>query len=126
MAFTKYVNKKMVLKRFKVQGGGKPVQGSRVQCSRLGKGRKSGIVDGMSGMAWRKEHRGKAVNRESEIVNGVELGAHGIQGLHTDSLLCAFGIRNNCSIFTLDKNFDLYKKYLKIRLHTTRKEFSEQ
>jgi predicted nucleic acid-binding protein len=51
---------------------------------------------------------------------------HGIQGPHTDFLLCAFGVRNNCSIFTLDKDFDLYKKHLKIRLHTVRKEFSEQ
>ena len=51
---------------------------------------------------------------------------HGIQGSHTDFLLCAFGIKNECSIFTLDRDFDLYKKHLKIKLHAIREEFSEE
>jgi predicted nucleic acid-binding protein len=51
---------------------------------------------------------------------------HGIQGSHTDFLLCAFAVKNNCSIFTLDKDFDLYKKHLKIISHAVRNEFSEE
>ena len=51
---------------------------------------------------------------------------HGIQGSHTDFLLCAFSIKNECSIFTLDRDFDLYKKHLKIKFHAIREEFSEK
>jgi predicted nucleic acid-binding protein len=42
----------------------------------------------------------------------------GVQGSHTDFLICAFSTLNNCGIFTLDKDFDLYAKHLKIRLHS--------
>ncbi len=51
---------------------------------------------------------------------------HGVQGSHTDFLLCAFSVKNNCSIFTLDKDFDLYRQYLKIKLHSVRPELWEK
>ena len=47
---------------------------------------------------------------------------HGIQGSHIDFLICAVGIKNNYSLFTLDKDFAGYKKYIGIQLHTVRKE----
>jgi hypothetical protein len=51
-----------------------------------------------------------------------ECRRHGIQGSHTDFLLCAASIKNNCPIFTLDKDFNLYKEHIKINLHVVRKE----
>jgi len=42
----------------------------------------------------------------------------GVQGSHTDFLICAFGALSNCEIFTLDKDFDLYAKHIKIRLYS--------
>jgi len=41
---------------------------------------------------------------------------HGIQGSHTDFLICAVAHNNNLHIFTSDKDFDNYAKYLPIRL----------
>ncbi|MDT3738429.1 MAG: PIN domain-containing protein [Candidatus Kapabacteria bacterium] len=41
----------------------------------------------------------------------------GIQGSHTDFLICAVSIFYNIPIFTLDKDFENYKKYLPISLH---------
>jgi len=38
--------------------------------------------------------------------------SHGIQGSHTDYLICAVSVLNNYSIFTTDKDFEQYKKYL--------------
>lgn len=40
----------------------------------------------------------------------------GIQGSNTDFLICAIAIRNNFEIFTEDKDFNQYKKYLPIKL----------
>jgi len=51
-----------------------------------------------------------------------ECRRHGIQGSHRDFLLCAVSIKNNCPIFTLDKDFDRYKEHIKINLHVVRKE----
>jgi len=45
----------------------------------------------------------------------------GVQGSHTDFLICAFSALSNCDIFTLDKDFDLYTKHITIRLHSRRK-----
>lgn len=45
-----------------------------------------------------------------------ECRSHGIQGSHIDYLICAFAVNNDLIIFTLDKDFQNYKKYLKIRL----------
>lgn len=42
----------------------------------------------------------------------------GVQGSHTDFLICAFSALSNCDIFTLDKDFDLYTKHITIRLHS--------
>ena len=42
----------------------------------------------------------------------------GVQGSHTDFLICAFSALSNCEIFTLDKDFDLYTKHTTIRLHS--------
>lgn len=48
---------------------------------------------------------------------------NGIQGSHTDFLICAFSMRNKCPVFTLDKDFDLYKKHIDLLLHPVREEF---
>jgi hypothetical protein len=46
--------------------------------------------------------------------------ANGIQGSHTDYLLCAIAIRNHLPIFTVDKDFTHYAKYIKLQLHEIR------
>ena len=42
--------------------------------------------------------------------------ARGIQGSHTDFLICAVAQRRNMPIFTTDKNFTEFSKVLPIRL----------
>jgi predicted nucleic acid-binding protein len=44
----------------------------------------------------------------------------GIQGSHVDFLICAVGMRNDFSIFTLDGDFNHYQKHIKIMLHSQR------
>lgn len=41
----------------------------------------------------------------------------GVQGSHTDFLLCALSMRRDMPIFTTDKDFDLFSKHIKIHLH---------
>ena len=41
----------------------------------------------------------------------------GIQGSNTDFLICAVAIRNRFSIYSTDKDFDLFSKHIKIVLH---------
>ena len=41
---------------------------------------------------------------------------HGIQGSHTDFLICAVAIKNDLAIYTTDKDFLCYAKYLPIQL----------
>jgi predicted nucleic acid-binding protein len=41
---------------------------------------------------------------------------HGIQGSHTDFLMCAVAHYNDLLIFTTDKDFEGYANYLPIRL----------
>ena len=41
----------------------------------------------------------------------------GIQGSNTDFLICAVAIRNKFSIFTTDKDFELFSKHIEIILH---------
>ena len=43
---------------------------------------------------------------------------NGIQGSHTDFLICAIAERYHLSIFTLDQDFVHYKKYIPILLYT--------
>lgn len=43
----------------------------------------------------------------------------GVQGSNTDFLICAVAVRNHLSIFTTDKDFSLFAKYLPIVLHET-------
>lgn len=43
----------------------------------------------------------------------------GIQGSNTDFLICAVAVRNKFSIYTTDKDFELFSKYLQIALHKT-------
>jgi predicted nucleic acid-binding protein len=43
---------------------------------------------------------------------------HGIQGSHTDFLICATSIKNGWKIFTEDKDFFEYKRHLPIKLFT--------
>jgi predicted nucleic acid-binding protein len=41
---------------------------------------------------------------------------NGMQGSNTDFLICAIAVRNNFEIFTMDDDFNQYKKYLSIKL----------
>ena len=41
---------------------------------------------------------------------------HGVQGSHIDFLICAVAHNNNMLIFTMDKDFESFTKYLPIRL----------
>ena len=41
----------------------------------------------------------------------------GIQGSNTDFLICAVAVRNRFSIFTTDKDFELFSKHIQIVLH---------
>jgi predicted nucleic acid-binding protein len=43
--------------------------------------------------------------------------AKGIQGSHTDFLICAIAIRKKFKIFTTDKDFDNYSKHLPISVY---------
>ena len=43
----------------------------------------------------------------------------GIQGSNTDFLICAMAVRNKFSIYTTDKDFDLFSKHIDIVLHKT-------
>ena len=45
----------------------------------------------------------------------------GVQGSNTDFLICAVAIRNHLSIFTTDKDFSLFAKYLPVVLHEIEK-----
>jgi len=42
---------------------------------------------------------------------------NGIQGSHTDFLICAVAVRNEWKIFSEDNDFQNYKKYLPINLY---------
>lgn len=44
----------------------------------------------------------------------------GIRGSNTDFLLCAVALRNDLAIFAVDKDFELFRKVLRIRLHRPR------
>jgi predicted nucleic acid-binding protein len=41
---------------------------------------------------------------------------NGVVGLNIDFLMCAFAVRNNILIWTVNKDFDEYSKYLPIEL----------
>ncbi|MBN8705507.1 MAG: PIN domain nuclease [Bacteroidetes bacterium] len=45
-----------------------------------------------------------------------ECKRNGIQGSHTDFLICSVSVRLNLMIFTLDANFKEYLRFLPIRL----------
>ncbi len=45
---------------------------------------------------------------------------NGIQGSHIDFLICAVSYNKNFSIFTTDKDFENYSKYVDIQLHKVR------
>ena len=42
---------------------------------------------------------------------------NGIQGSHTDFLICAIAVKNGWEIFTEDNDFQNYRKYLPIKLY---------
>ena len=50
----------------------------------------------------------------------------GIQGSNTDFLICAAAVRNKCSIYTTDKDFQMFSKYIQIVLHKADKELIQQ
>ena len=41
----------------------------------------------------------------------------GIQGSNTDFLICAVAVKNKFSIYTMDKDFEMFSKYIQIVLH---------
>ena len=43
--------------------------------------------------------------------------SEGVQGSNTDFLICAVAVRNKFSIYTTDKDFELFSKHLAIVLH---------
>ncbi|MCD6589270.1 MAG: PIN domain-containing protein [Candidatus Fermentibacteraceae bacterium] len=45
----------------------------------------------------------------------------GIQGSNTDFLICAVAVRRKMAIYTTDRDFQQFVKYLPIVLHETRK-----
>lgn len=44
----------------------------------------------------------------------------GIQGSNTDFLICAVANRNKFSLYTTDKDFQLFSKHLPIKLHAVK------
>jgi predicted nucleic acid-binding protein len=46
--------------------------------------------------------------------------ARGVQGSNTDFLICAVALRRQLAIYTTDKDFSLFAKYLPIVLHESR------
>ncbi len=48
------------------------------------------------------------------------LRSKGIQGSNTDFLICAVSARNNMPIFSIDNDFNHYKKHIPIALHMPR------
>jgi predicted nucleic acid-binding protein len=46
-----------------------------------------------------------------------ELRKKGIQGSNTDFLICSVAVNNDFNIFTTDKDFERYAKYLPIALY---------
>jgi len=44
----------------------------------------------------------------------------GIQGSNTDFLICSVAVNNDLEIFTNDKDFQNYQKYLPIKLYSSR------
>ena len=42
--------------------------------------------------------------------------ANGVQGSNTDFLICAVSINHDIPIFTLDKDFEIFKQWLPIQL----------
>jgi predicted nucleic acid-binding protein len=40
----------------------------------------------------------------------------GVSGSSTDFLICAVAVMENLTIFTVDKDFEIYKKYLPLKL----------
>jgi len=47
--------------------------------------------------------------------------AKGIQGSNTDFLICAVAVRRELAIYTTDRDFQLFIKYLPIVMHETRR-----
>lgn len=47
--------------------------------------------------------------------------AKGIQGSHTDFLICSVAKRYETVIFTIDGDFELYKRHIPIKLYELRK-----
>ena len=45
-----------------------------------------------------------------------ECRKNGIQGSHIDYLICSVAANNDMSIFTMDNDFQFYKKYIRIKL----------
>ncbi|NOZ19614.1 MAG: PIN domain-containing protein [Planctomycetes bacterium] len=41
----------------------------------------------------------------------------GVQGSNTDFLICAVAVRNQCAIYTTDKDFELFAKHIPIVLY---------
>jgi predicted nucleic acid-binding protein len=51
---------------------------------------------------------------------------NGVQGSHIDFLICAVSIKNEFSIFTMDKDFEKYQKFINIKLYHPRNDLTQQ
>jgi predicted nucleic acid-binding protein len=56
--------------------------------------------------------------KAAELFNLVR--SKGLQGSNTDFLICSLCIRNNYSLFTKDKDFNLFSQYIPLKLHYIR------
>ncbi len=43
--------------------------------------------------------------------------ANGVQGSNTDFLICALSIRHQLPVFSLDRDFSMYQRWLPLHLH---------
>ena len=48
--------------------------------------------------------------------------AGGVQGSHTDFIICAVSNRHSAPVFTTDKDFEQYSHHLDLRLHSPREQ----
>jgi predicted nucleic acid-binding protein len=54
--------------------------------------------------------------RAAELFNTCRAG--GVQGNVVDMLICAVSIRHDMDVYTLDRDFESYARFIPLRLHT--------
>ena len=69
-------------------------------------------------MSFFSDHSIKTDDYEFAAECSNECRRNGIQGSHTDFLICAMAIKNGWEIFTEDADFFEYQKYIPIKMYT--------